>query len=29
MNENNLKDTNIDWSKLYNNNMKIIIEKIL
>tara|TARA_B110000027_G_C16122343_1_gene304033 strand:- start:2407 stop:8319 length:5913 start_codon:yes stop_codon:yes gene_type:complete len=28
MNENELKDTNIDWSKLYNNNMKIIVEKI-
>jgi beta-1,4-mannosyl-glycoprotein beta-1,4-N-acetylglucosaminyltransferase len=28
MNENNLKDTNIDWSKLYNNEMKIIVEKI-
>ena len=28
MNENELKDTNINWSKLYNNNMKIIVEKI-
>ena len=28
MNENKFKHTNIDWSKLYNNEMKIIVEKI-